>query len=335
MNRSIKKKAHLFHQLEPELVLGLVEEELGLSLTNLFRPMTSYINKVYELERRRGGGLIVKFYRPGRWTDKALLDEHAFLLELADREIPVVPPLKLKSGATLGSAKGLRYAIFAKRGGRSHDEYSDDQWLEIGRLLGRIHSVGAVRSARHRVVMAPDHSTARHLRTLLDGDILPDDLKHSLQEICTAILDEIRPLFAGGERIRIHGDCHFANLLQRPGEPLYLIDFDDMAMGPPVQDLWMLLPGRLADSLAEVDLFLQGYETFRRFDRRSLRLIEPLRAMRYIHYMAWCAHQVSDDGDTRAIDDFGSAEYWQREIKDLHDQLAEIRRDPSTGGNLL
>ena len=335
MNRSIKKKAHLFHQLEPELVLGLVEEELGLSLTNLFRPMTSYINKVYELERRRGGGLIVKFYRPGRWTDKALLDEHAFLLELADREIPVVPPLKLKSGATLGSAKGLRYAIFAKRGGRSHDEYSDDQWLEIGRLLGRIHSVGAVRSARHRVVMAPDHSTARHLRTLLDGDILPDDLKHSLQEICTAILDEIRPLFAGGERIRIHGDCHFANLLQRPGEPLYLIDFDDMAMGPPVQDLWMLLPGRLADSLAEVDLFLQGYETFRRFDRRSLRLIEPLRAMRYIHYMAWCAHQVSDDGDTRAIDDFGSTEYWQREIKDLYDQLEEIRRAPSAGGNLF
>ena len=335
MNRSSRKKAHLFHQLAPELVLGLVEEELGMPLTNLFRPMTSYINKVYELERRRGGGLIIKFYRPGRWTDKALLDEHAFLHELADREIPVVPPLKLKSGATLGSAKGLRYAIFAKRGGRSHDEYSDDQWLEIGRLLGRIHSVGAVRSARHRLVMAPDHSTARHLRTLLDGDILPDDLKQSLQEICTAILDEIRPLFVGGERIRSHGDCHFANLLQRPGEPLYLIDFDDMAMGPPVQDLWMLLPGRLADSLAEVDLFLQGYETFRRFDRRSLRLIEPLRAMRYIHYMAWCAHQVSDDGDTRAIDDFGSTEYWQREIKDLYDQLEEIRRAPSAGGNLF
>jgi Ser/Thr protein kinase RdoA (MazF antagonist) len=320
--------------LEPELVLGLVEEELDLRLTNLFRPLTSYINKVYEVEKRRGGNLIIKFYRPGRWTDKALEDEHAFLHELAAREIPVVQPLKLAAGGTLGMARGLRYAIFPKRGGRSHDEFSDEQWLEIGRLLGRIHSVGAVRSARHRLTMAPDHSTARHLKSLLTGSIVPVDLKGSLESICGAIIDEIRPLFAGSERIRIHGDCHYANLLHRPGEPLTLIDFDDMVMGPPVQDLWMLLPGRPAESLAEIDLFLEGYETFRPFDRRSLRLIEPLRAMRYVHYMAWLARQVGDDGDTRAIDDFGSEEYWQKELRDLQEQLERIRQGPASFGNL-
>ena len=335
MKASSTPRGHIFHGLEPELVLGLVEEELGQQLTNLFRPLTSYINKVYEVEKRRGGNLIIKFYRPGRWTDKALQDEHAFLQELAEREIPVVPPLKLAAGGTLGTARGLRYAIFPKRGGRSHDEYSDEQWLEIGRLLGRIHSIGAVRSARHRLVMGPDHSTTRHLKALLGGKVVPDDLKGSLGSICTTIIDEIRPVFTGSERIRIHGDCHFANLLHRPGEPLYLIDFDDMVMGPPVQDLWMLLPGRLDDSLAEIDLFLEGYATFRPFDRRSLRLIEPLRAMRYIHYMAWLARQVGDDGDTRAIDDFGSAEYWQKEIRDLHEQLDRIRHAPPSPGNLL
>lgn len=335
MKVSRKKKQHIFHELEPALVLGLVEKELGQVCTNLFRPLTSYINKVYELERRRGGGLIIKFYRPGRWSDKALLDEHAFLLELAAHEIPVVAPLKLVNGSTLGTEHGLRYAVFPKRGGRSHDEYTDEQWLEIGRLLGRVHNVGALKTARHRMNMGPDASATVQLRYLLDGDAVPVQLKGDLQGVCEAIFSEIRPMFAGCERIRIHGDCHFANLLNRPGESLLLIDFDDMVMGPPVQDLWMLLPGEPENSFVEIDLFLEGYETFRPFDRRSLRLIEPLRAMRYIHYMAWCAHQVLDDGNTRAIDDFGSSEYWQKEIGDLKDQLERIRHASSAFGNMI
>ncbi len=335
MKVSRKKKRHIFHELAPELVLGLVEKELGQACTNMFRPLTSYINKVYELEKRKGGGIIVKFYRPGRWSDKALLDEHTFLLELAAHEIPVVAPLKLKSGSTLGGEQGLRYAVFPKRGGRSYDEYTEEQWLEIGRLLGRIHNVGALRTARHRLTMGPDTSGALQLRYLLDGDAVPADRKGELQEVCEMIFNEIRPAFAGIERIRIHGDCHFANLLHRPGESLLLIDFDDMVMGPPVQDLWMLLPGGPEDSCNEIDLFLEGYETFRPFDRRSFRLIEPLRALRYIHYMAWCAHQVVEDGDTRAIDDFGSQAYWEKEIGDLKDQLERIRHAPSSFCNIL
>ena len=135
--------------------------------------------------------------------------------------------------------------------------------------------------------------------------------------------------------IRIHGDCHFANLIYRPEESFYIIDFDDMAVGPPVQDFWMLLPGYMGETLAEVDIFLEGYETFRSFNRGSLRLIEPLRAMRYIHYTAWCAHQVAEDGISHVAPDFGSHHYWQREITDLAEQLERIRTMPQQMGNLF
>jgi Ser/Thr protein kinase RdoA (MazF antagonist) len=151
------------------------------------------------------------------------------------------------------------------------------------------------------------------------------DLLAKYQELTESLITEITPLFDNTEMILIHGDCHFSNLIYRPDESFYIIDFDDMAVGPPVQDFWMLLPGYMEDSLAEINLFLEGYETFRNFDRRTLRLIEPLRAMRYIHYTAWCAHQVAEDGESRVATDFGSHAYWQTEINDLADQLERIR----------
>ncbi|MDP3479369.1 MAG: serine/threonine protein kinase [Desulfoprunum sp.] len=330
-----KNKHEPFTGLGPDLVLGLAEQALGVRCTNMFRPLTSYINRVFELEQVNKQGLVIKFYRPGRWSEAALLDEHAFLLELADQEIPVVAPLVQQNGSTLGSAQGLSYAVFPKRGGRSCDEYTDEQWLEIGRLLGRVHNIGALRAAPHRLILGPDHSAAEQLAYLLAGDRVQAELRDQLQEVSEAILSEIRPLFAGCEQIRIHGDCHFANMIHRPGESFILIDFDDMVTGPPMQDLWMLLPGDVSESFVEIDLFIEGYETFRPFDRRALRLVEPLRALRYIHYMAWCARQAQEDGDTRAIDGFGSREYWQKEIGDLKDQLLRIRQAPSTFGNML
>ncbi len=330
-----KMKHDPFTGLGPGLVLGLAEQALGVRCTNMFRPLNSYINRVFELEQVDKQGLIIKFYRPGRWSEAALLDEHAFLLELADQEIPVVAPLILQNGATLGSAQGLYYAVFPKRGGRSCDEYTDEQWPEIGRLLGRVHNIGALRVASHRLIMGPDHSAAEQLAYLLEGDSVQADLKDELRQVSEAILSEIRPLFAGCEQIRIHGDSHFANMIHRPGESFILIDFDDMVMGPPIQDLWMLLPGDVAESFVEIDLFIEGYETFRPFDRRALRLVEPLRALRYIHYMAWCARQAREDGETRAIDGFGSRDYWQKEIGDLKDQLARIRQAPASFGNML
>lgn len=323
-----------FQQLTPDRVLTLVEKRMGLRCNNLFRPMNSYINRVFEVETTDKTRLIIKFYRPNRWSKEAILDEHCFLRDLKEQEIPVIAPLKGEDGTTLGTINDLHFAVFPKCGGRSVDEFTDEQWLQLGRLVGRMHQVGETDEASHRIIMSPRESSTQQLAYLLKAECVPDDLKGGLESAVTSILADISPLFEGLKNIRIHGDCHFANFIHRPGESLYIIDFDDMVMGPAVQDIWMLLPGGLEDTFVELDLFLEGYETFRTFDQSSLRLVEPLRAMRFIHYMAWCAHQVEEDGETRAIDGFGSREYWQQEIADLLDQGERIADAPTSfGGN--
>lgn len=328
-----KKERSSFHTLVPDMVLRLVEESLDRHCTNLFRPLNSYINRVFELEAEDGGGLIVKFYRPGRWSKDALQDEHDFLLELHEYEIPVIKPLVLKSGDTLGQFKDIFFAVFPKCGGRTFDEFSDEQWFELGRLLGRFHNVGEQKQLKDRIILTPELSTRKQVNYLLENDIVPTHFLKLFQELVEALLTEIEPLFSGQEMIPIHGDCHFSNIIYRPGESFYLIDFDDMATGPPVQDFWMLLPDYMENSLVEIDMFIEGYESFRNFDRKSIRLIEPLRSMRYIHYMAWLAYQVLMDGNTQISNDFGTDHYWQSEMKDLNDQLERIRGLDSHFGN--
>jgi Ser/Thr protein kinase RdoA (MazF antagonist) len=325
----------VFYDLTPDTVITLVEKAMDIRCTNLCRPLNSYINRVYELEGEDGAGLIVKFYRPGRWSKIALQDEQDFLLEMAEQEIPVVAPLTLKGNTTLGSHGEMHSAVFPKKGGRSFDEYNDDQWLELGRLLGRVHNVGAKHLPKDRVTMAPGKLTREQVDYILAGNFIPPDLTQQFKAVTAALIKEISPLFNNIEMIRIHGDCHFSNLIYRPDESFFVIDFDDMAVGPPVQDFWMLLPGYMEDSYVEIDIFLEGYEMFRDFDRRTLRLIEPLRAMRYIHYTAWCAHQVAEDGLSRVVPDFGTREYWQQEIRDLAEQLERIRTMPRQVGNVF
>jgi len=325
MNISEKPKEQTaFHSLTPDRVLTLVEKSLGRRCTNLCRPLISYINRVYELQADDGRGLVAKFYRPGRWSQAGLQDEHDFLLELAAHEIPVIAPLMLNNGSSLGSDGNMHFAVFPKTGGRSYDEYNDEQWLELGRLLGRTHNVGAMHLPQDRLTMAPDKSTRQQVDYILKGRFMPEDLLGRFKDLAGALIREISPLFKDTGMIRIHGDCHFSNLIYRPGESFYIIDFDDMVVGPPVQDFWMLLPGYREDSLAEIEIFLEGYEMFRNFDMPSLRLIEPLRAMRYLHYTAWCAYQFAEDGETRVDEDFGSRQYWQAEMEDLEDQLERI-----------
>lgn len=325
MNISDKPKQQTaFHSLTPDRIITLVEKGLDRRLTNLCRPLISYINRVYELEAEDGSGLVAKFYRPGRWSQEGLQDEHDFLLELAGQEIPVVAPLLLRDGKSLGSHENICFTVFPKMGGRSYDEYNDDQWLELGRLLGRTHNIGAMHLPKDRLTMAPDKSTRQQVDYILKGSFMPDDMLGRFKDLTDTLIAEISPMFNNREMIRIQGDCHFSNLIYRPGESFYIIDFDDMVVGPPVQDFWMLLPGYREESQAEIEMFLEGYEMFRDFDMGSLRLIEPLRAMRYIHYTAWCAHQFAEDGETRVNENFGSRQYWQTEMDDLEDQLKKI-----------
>ena len=324
MTNDLQEALPDFSHLTPDTVLGLVEHALGRRCANLCRPLTSYINRVYDVQMDDGSWVVVKFYRPGRWSRDALQDEQDFLFELSQQEIPVIAPMKCADGQFLQEHCGMYYAVFPKKGGRACDEPTDRQWLELGRLLARVHGVGALHPPRDRIEIGPRQSTAAHVRFILESDFVRPSLRSQYEDAVNAVLELITPMFEGVEKIRIHGDCHRNNIISRPGEPFTLIDFDDMALGPPVQDLWMLLPGHLKESRVEIELLLEGYETFRDLDHRTLRLIEPLRAMRFIHFTAWCARQKADGGFARIAPDWGSESFWKQEIHDQNQQRQEI-----------
>jgi len=312
-----------FHHLTYDIVIRQVEKALDVRCANLCRPMNSYINRVYEVLTDTGESIIAKFYRPGRWSRDALQDEHDLLLELHDQEIPVIAPLG-EPGRTLRSYRDLNFSLFPKKGGRICDEPTVDQWRELGRLLGRVHLVGAAASPRDRIVLTPDEAMAHQIDYILDSNMVALEYRSELEDVMRGILDLIAPWFDDISLLRIHGDLHHQNLIHRPGESFFLIDFDDMAVGPSVQDIWMLLPGRITDARTELDHFLEGYETFRDFEDHELNLVEPLRAMRFVHFIAWCARQAADGGFSRLAPNWGSPAYWQQEIREFRKQRDEI-----------
>ncbi len=314
-----------FAHLVPDVMLDAVEDALGTRMSGVASPLPSYINRVYEIQTMSGERLVAKFYRPGRWSREAIEEEHAFTLDCAEDEIPVVPPMRLPSGATLHEADGIWFAIFQKRLGRQFEIHSRTDWLRVGNLLGRLHVAGSRKEAVHRTNLHPEASTADHIDYLLDHDRVSSRHLSEFEDLADAILDEIGGLFDESEFIRIHGDCHGGNILTRSGEGLMLIDFDDMMVGPPVHDIWLLLPGPVKECRMEIGLLLRGYEQFREFDDTTLRLVEPLRAMRMIYYLAWCAHQLDDYKFRHDNPQWGSDAFWQRENADLTMQLQVIR----------
>ena len=313
-----------FENLVPDVMLDAVEQATGLRMTGVANPLPSYINRVYEVHATDETRLIVKFYRPGRWSRTALQDEHDFVSDCAADEIPVVAPLPFGNGQTIHQHDGIFFAVFPKRAGRQLEINNDEDWLRVGRLLGRVHVVGSQREAVERTILHPDNATRKQVRLLLDGGFVTAPCRAEFTDLTARLLDRITDLFDDVERIRIHGDCHCGNLLDRPGEGIMMIDFDDMMAGPPVQDLWLLLPDHANRSRRELDLLLRGYEQFREFDDTTLRLIEPLRAMRIIYFLAWCSQQVDDFKFRSLYPEWGSNAFWQRELADLAGQLQVI-----------
>ena len=312
-----------FDILTPDMVINVVEDTLGIRCSNICRPLNSYINRVYEVPLEDGDAVIVKFYRPNRWSLDALLDEHDFMMDLKKAEIPVVCPIEAENGDTLHHVHGLHYAVYPKKGGRICDEPTLEEWELLGRLLGRVHMVGEAFDPHERISLLP--STSRdQVYEILDSGLVSPTAESRYEDIALRILDRIEPEFDERDLIRIHGDCHHQNIIYRPDESFYIIDFDDMALGLPVQDVWMLLPGRVKDSQQELTALLRGYEVFRGFSDQSLRLVEALRLMRYIHFTAWCAKQVKDGGFTRLSPDWGSEAYWQQQIQEFQIQETEI-----------
>lgn len=313
-----------FEDLTPDRIINCAEQALGMSFTGYLHPLPSYINRVYELEASDGDRYIIKFYRPDRWTLEGILDEHDFIMDCFEEEIPVVPPLKLEGEGTLSENSGIYFAMFEKKSGRLIELNSDDDWVRLGAIVGRMHRVGGFYDAENRVVLHPSETTKDDIDFLIDQNLIPEPYKTEFISLTNTLLDIITPLFNGIELQRIHGDCHAGNILERPGEGLMLIDFDDMAIGPRVHDLWLLLPGYLKESSKEMDLLIEGYNQFSHFNIKELKLIEPLRAMRMIYYTAWCGAQVDDYKFKKNFPDWGSLGFWDKEINDLEVQLSLI-----------
>lgn len=314
--------AEEFRQLTPERVLDAVEA-CGGRCTGRFFALNSYENRVYQFELEDGSSVVGKFYRPGRWSREAILEEHAFLSEIAEIEVPVACPIELPGGSTLGEVRGIFYALFPRVRGRVPQELDDEETEVLGRLLARIHNVGVLRDAPHRLRLTPESYGEQNLALLLSLDVLPREVRDNYAFTVRALLERIRPFFNDIPVHRIHGDCHLGNLIWTSGGPTFL-DFDDTLVGPAVQDVWMLIPSFDAEGRRQREALLEAYREFRDFDPDWLRLVEPLRALRFVHYSTWIARRFGDPIFQRTFPHFGTVQYWEREVLDLREQIARI-----------
>lgn len=319
----------LFLALTPERVLEAVEAS-GVRCRNLCYPLNSFENRVYEVELETGERVVAKFYRPGRWSEAQILEEHRFLAELDAAEVPVCPMRPFPDGSTLKRIEGIWYCLADRRGGRAPDELDARLAERLGMLVGRMHAIGAERDAGPRRPLDAEHFIRRPVAWLDEHGTIPGPLADRYREVALEIAERAERAMEGVAVQRIHADLHLGNALLRDGE-LRVLDFDDMAAGPPVQDLWLALPGRDEETVRLRETFLTGYERFRLFDRSTLRLIEPLRGLRLVRYAVWLARRWHDPAFRQGWPHFGTEEYWQAETRDLEEQLAAIRRVEEAG----
>ena len=317
---------HPYSRLTPDVVLDAVAAA-GLRPDGRLLSLNSYENRVYQVWLEDETVVVAKFYRPGRWSDAQIDEEHAFARELAEREIPVVAPLmSLKTGTD----HVFRVAIYPRRGGRT-PELGDPKTLEwIGRFIGRIHAVGAAQPFRHRDSLNARTFGHEPRAFLLGTNFIPAELLDAWKAVTAQALTGVERSYerAGAVRaIRLHGDCHVGNILWTDDGP-HFVDLDDARMGPAVQDLWMLLSGERAAMGAQLHSVLAGYEDFAEFDRRELYLLEALRTLRLIHYSAWIARRWDDPAFPAAFPWFNTQRYWQDRILELREQIALMEEDP-------
>lgn len=318
---------HPFARLNPDFVLDAVES-LGLVCSGQLAALNSYENRVYQIGIDQEEPVILKIYRPDRWSDAQILEEHEFQLELTENELPCVPPMVF-NGKTLHVHEGFRFSLFRRRGGHAPDLDQPDTLMMLGRLLGQMHNIGSGKPFQHRPALTVGGFLGRG-RTLIESEFLPPDLlpayRSVADDLTTRCLDMLGDSYLAAG-IRIHGDLHRGNILWR-GEYFNLVDFDDARTAPPVQDIWMLLAGDRETQTRQLDKVLEGYELFRDFDYQSLRWIEALRTMRMMHHAGWIAERWQDPAFPQAFTWFNSPRYWSDHILQLREQQAALLERP-------
>ena len=324
-----------FSDLSPDLILDAVDQAIartGQRTDGRQLALNSYENRVYQVGIEDSVPVIAKFYRPNRWSDAQILEEHAFALELSEAEIPVVPP-RIVGDHTLLEHGGYRFALFDRRGGRA-PELDDPDTLEwLGRFLARIHNAGATRIFATRPALNIETFGEEPRAWLLANEFIPANIRDAWMAATEQALEGVKAAFQRGNgfaNIRLHGDCHGGNILWREGEGPHFVDLDDSRMGPAIQDLWMFLSGDRPSMTRQLSDVLAGYEDFREFDRRELHLVEALRTLRLIHYSAWLARRWDDPAFPMAFPWFNTQQYWQDRILELREQIAAMQ-EPQLG----
>jgi Ser/Thr protein kinase RdoA (MazF antagonist) len=320
---------HHFDTLLPELILDTVAHQ-GFTPTGQIYPLNSYENRVYEIALEDAAPPIVaKYYRPERWDITTISDEHRFLQALSDAEVPVVMPLSLHDhvagSSTLARANEFFYAFYPKFRGRAHDELLNEDRRWLGRTLARLHNVGEMFKARHRITLDPHTYGDLSLEYILTQEFLPADLKRNIEASLQMAIDLTRPYFTPTlKQFAIHGDCHISNVLWNKDGP-YLLDFDDMVIGPPIQDVWMLFHGSDEEKSDQKKNFFEGYEVFRRFDHSTLILAEPLRTLRMIRHAAWIGQRYAEPAFQRAFPYYREQRYWEEFLLHIKEQIGLLQ----------
>ncbi len=317
-----------YEHLDPDTVLDAVESA-GFVINGRLLALNSYENRVYQVGVEDERPVVTKFYRPGRWSDEAILEEHAFALELAELEIPVVAPLVV-AGRTLLESGSYRFAVYPSCGGRWPELAISEDRRVLGRFLGRIHMVGCAFPFRHRPDLDVERLGQSSRDWLLENDWIPAHLETAYDSLTESLLDAVRERFATAGTVRwlrIHGDCHLGNILWTDDGP-HFVDLDDCVNGPAVQDLWMLLSGEEDEMRVQLSDLLDGYREFADFDPRELWLVEALRTLRIIHYHAWIARRWDDPAFPRAFPWFPENRNWEDHVLTLREQAAMLQEAP-------
>ena len=317
-----------FSGLTPDCVLDAVES-IGLRADGRQLALNSYENRVYQIGIEDGPMIVAKFYRPARWADAAILEEHTYSAELAAEEIPVVAPSMI-NGSTLHSHAGFRFALFERRGGRAPELDNPDTLMWLGRFMGRIHAIGQLKPFEHRPVIDQTTFGTQPRTWLLENNFIPPDLLAAWESVSAQALERVQQCFERAGQVsslRLHGDCHAGNILWTPDGP-HFVDFDDCRSGPAIQDLWMMLSGDRQEMSLQLDAILEGYQDFCDFNPRELHLVEALRTLRLLHYSAWLAQRWQDPAFPAAFPWFNSQRYWQDRVLELREQVALMDEPP-------